>query len=210
MTYILGATLLGLAGCLVGHALASPVLWIEFGERLRYRKPLGLRTREWRDVRLLGFEDEPSRVDIDLGIAIPLGTHRILVLTLSDGSELRVKVTPEQEVRVQGSRLWWIAARPRMPLPAAGTNTSLPAMARRLERVGAALRRSPRPGFPERLEDVAHLRGVNVPGLEPVELRAAPCAEGPRHGGPHGSGPLPQSPCMRGSVVGPAAWRSSQ
>src|SRR5262249_26957241 len=104
---------LAIAVMLVHQALTSPVLWIELGKRLRYRKPMGVQTREWRHVRSPGFVDEQSRFRTRVpGLAIPLATHRILVLKLRDGTELRVKVTPEQEGRIRGIAAWGFAAQP--------------------------------------------------------------------------------------------------
>jgi hypothetical protein len=74
------------------NALTSPVLWIELGNQVAYRTPLGSKSYEWSKVPSLRFEDELSKVK-----GVPIGQHRILVILLRNKKELRVKVTADQE-----------------------------------------------------------------------------------------------------------------
>jgi hypothetical protein len=102
MTVVLaGGSLIG-AGGFFYLALIEPVLWMEIGEQLRYRKLGGVQTRKWSDVHEMIFEDEQSKVMTKIpGVAIPIGSHRVLVIMLNDGSQLRVKVTSAQEVQIR-------------------------------------------------------------------------------------------------------------
>jgi hypothetical protein len=101
-TVLLGSLLIAGSAAMIHYAFTQAVLWVELGEELRYRQVLGERTRPWSDVAAIRFEDEQSRVKTKVpGVAIPLGTHRVLVVTFHDGKHLRIKVTHQHEQRIQ-------------------------------------------------------------------------------------------------------------
>lgn len=80
------------------EAARQAVLWLEVGPCLRYRTLLGIRTRDWSEVRSWGFEDERGEVGTGLPlVSVPLGKHRILSIKLGPWTDLRVKVRPAAE-----------------------------------------------------------------------------------------------------------------
>ena len=94
MSFLIVPSFAGGAICLY-HGFTAPVFWLELGEQIRYRKPTGIHIREWSSVREIRVEDEVSRFKL-----IPIGSHRILVIKLSSGGTLRVKVDCSCEAQI--------------------------------------------------------------------------------------------------------------
>jgi hypothetical protein len=103
VTIVIGGMLFGGSLVLLFVALAKAILWIEMDDEIRYRTVAKTMVASWASVATLRFEEEQSRLGIGRGISkigVPLGRHQILVIELSNGQELRAKVTREQEERV--------------------------------------------------------------------------------------------------------------
>jgi hypothetical protein len=99
---ILVLMFVGGGAVLIYNALTSPVIWICLGETLRYRTTLEIREREWSAVKSIRFRLEESQMPTRLpGLGIPLGVHRIFVLWLDDGSELRARVSDKQAAQIR-------------------------------------------------------------------------------------------------------------
>jgi hypothetical protein len=114
LTLCIGVPTLLFAVVMADAAARGAVLWVEVGPRLRYCTPLGVRSRDWGDVRACGFEDEERRVETAVpGVDLPLPTHRILAIRLARGPELRVRVRPASEARIRAALgRWQPAAEP--------------------------------------------------------------------------------------------------
>jgi hypothetical protein len=78
--------------CLIG-TLMSSILWLEVGPQVRYRTPLGWRSRKWGEVCAWAFEEDQGRVPTGIPcLDVPLGKHRVLSIKFGKWSEVRVKV----------------------------------------------------------------------------------------------------------------------
>lgn len=80
-----------------------PVFWIEFGDRLTFRKLLGVRIREWTDVKSMVFEVDKTKIILLKvpGCKVTIDTHRFLVIEMADDVELRVRVPNKQVEQIQ-------------------------------------------------------------------------------------------------------------
>jgi len=93
-----------LAVALFVGVFTVPVFWIELADRLTFRKLLGVRVREWTDVKSMAFEVDESKISLTRSVPggrFKLGTHRFLVIELADDEELRVRVTNKHVEQVQ-------------------------------------------------------------------------------------------------------------
>jgi len=93
LAYAIGATALTLllAGMFVHLAFSAGILWIRFGDSIEYRLLMRRRTVAWSQVKQVRLVTEASKLaGPAAGISYTFGQHRVLQISLTDGSELRV------------------------------------------------------------------------------------------------------------------------
>jgi hypothetical protein len=79
--------------------VGMPIIWVEVADQITFRRPFGFFYSEWWEVRNLIFENEKSEMPI-YGFVVPVGKHRMMVIMLKNGMQLRIKVNAEEETAI--------------------------------------------------------------------------------------------------------------
>lgn len=109
MIIMLSVGTLILAGILVYRACTLAVLWLEVGDRIRYRKPLWTVARPWSDIKEVCLETEaglrqPILVTPIFTVSKALTVHSVLVIQFRDETDVRVKIRQKQLPFVEAIR----------------------------------------------------------------------------------------------------------
>lgn len=96
LTIVLGYVVI----VLVWIGLTAPVFWSEIGEKLVFRKPLGVQISKWSDVEMMEFSKDKCNDAATVTSQKRRGKRRLEIALLESGMELTIAIPPEHYDRI--------------------------------------------------------------------------------------------------------------